>query len=86
MLKEISLSSGNWFKVERRTLLLLIVMHWLATYLLIMLALASNSVISSVFTSRVGILGTFSPFHNVFSVAQYVPMDLEDHQAFFQDV
>lgn len=54
----------------------------LAGDIFIMLALASNSVISSVFTSRAGILGTFSPFHNVFSVAQYVPMDLEGSPSF----
>ena len=63
MLKELlSLSSVKWFKVEGSTLLLLIVVHWLAKYLLNMLALASNLFISYLFTSRVGILGTFFPF------------------------
>ena len=71
MLQELSLSSVKWFKVKRSTLLLLIVMHWLAKYLLNMLALASNSVISSLFTRRGGILGTFLSFHKVLSVVQY---------------
>ena len=83
MLKELSLSSVKWFKVEGSTLLLLIVVHWLAKYLLNMLALTSNSVISSSFTSRGGILGTFFPFHKVLSVAQYVFMDLEGSPSFF---
>ena len=47
MLKELSLSPVKWFKVEGSTLWLLIAFHWLAKYLLNMLALASNSVISS---------------------------------------
>ena len=37
------------------------VVHWLAKYLLNMLALASNLVISSLLTSRGEILGTFFP-------------------------
>ena len=55
----------------------MIAVHWLAKYLLNMLALASKSVISSSFISSEGILGTFFPFHEVLSVVQYVFMDLE---------
>ena len=83
MLMELNLSSVKWFKVEWSTLLLLIVVHWLAKYSLNMLALASNSVISLLFTSKGGILGTFFPFHKVFTVAQYVFMDLEGSPSFF---
>ena len=43
MLKELSLSSVKSFKVEGSTPLLLTGVHWLAKYLLNMLALASNS-------------------------------------------
>ena len=77
MLKELSLSSVKSFKVEGSALLLLIVVHWLVKYLLNMLALASNSVTSSLLISRGGILGTFFPFHKIFSVAHYDFMDLE---------
>ena len=49
----------------------------LARYLLNMLALPSISIISSLFTSRGGIMGNFFPFHRVLSVAQYLFMDLE---------
>ena len=70
MLKELSLSSVKWFKVEGSTLLLLTAVHWLAKYLLNMLALASNSVISSLLLiSRGRMLGTFCPFQKVLSVA-----------------
>ena len=61
MLMKLSLSSVEWFKVEGSKLLLLILVHWLAKYLLNMSALASNSVISLLFTSRGWILGTFFP-------------------------
>ena len=83
MLKELSLSSVKWFKVEGRTLLLLIVVHWLAKYLLNMLALASNSVISLLCASSGGILGNFFRSYKVLNVAQYVFMYLEGSQSFF---
>ena len=57
--------------------------HWLAKYLLNVLALASNSVISPSFISSGGILGNFFPFHKVLSVAQYVFIDLEGSPSFF---
>ena len=77
--------SVKWFKIEGSTLLLLIVVHWLAKCLLNMLALASNSVISSLFTSSGGILGIFLPFHKVQCslVCLYGPRRIT---AFFQDV
>ena len=77
MLTELSMSSVKRFKDEGSTLLLLIVVHLLAKYLLNILALTSHSVISSLFTSRGGVLGTFFSFHKVLDVAQYVSVDLE---------
>ena len=47
-----------------------------------MLAIASHSVITSLLTSRGRILGTFSPFDKVLSVAQYEYMDLEGSSCF----
>ena len=44
--------------------------------LLNILVLASNSVISSLFISRGGVLGTFFSFHKVLSVAHCNFMDL----------
>ena len=64
-------------------LFLLIVVHWLAKYLLNMLALASNSVISLLLTSWGGILNTFFPFHKILSVAHYDFMGLEGSPSFF---
>ena len=60
-----------------------IVADWLAKYSLNMLALASNPVISLLFTSRRDILGTFFPFHKVLSAAQYDFMNLEESPSFF---
>ena len=82
MLKELSLSPVKRFKVEGSTLLLLTAVHWLAKYLLNMLALASNSAISPLFNIRGGILGTFFSFYKVLSVAQYFFMDLEGSPSF----
>ena len=83
MLKELSLSFVKLSKIKGGTLLLKIVVYWPAKYLLNMLALASNSVISSLLTSRGGLLGTFFPFHKVLSVAQYDFIDLERSHSFF---
>ena len=58
-----------WVKTFEIMLQLLIAVHWLTKCLLNVLALASNSVISSLFTIRGGILGTFFPLHKVLSVA-----------------
>ena len=77
MLRKLSLK-----KVEKSTVLLLTVVHWLAKYLLNMLALVPNSVTSLLLTSRGGILGTFFPIHKVFSVLQYNFMDLEGTPSF----
>ena len=68
---------------QRSPPLLLIVVHWLAKKLLKTLVLASNSVISSLFTSKRAILGTFFLFHEVLSAAQYDFMDLEGLPSFF---
>ena len=81
MSKKFSLSSVKLFKVEGSTILLLIVVHWLAKYLLNMLALASNSLISLLFTSRGEMLGTL--FHKVLSVVHHDFMDPEESRRFF---
>ena len=83
MSKKFSLSSVKLFKVEGSTILLLIVVHWLAKYLLNMITLASNSFISLLFTSRGEMLGTFFPFHKVLSVAHHDFMDPEESRRFF---
>ena len=58
-----------WEKIFEIMLQLSIAVHWLAKFLLNMLALASNLVISSLFTIKGGILGTFFPLYKVLSVA-----------------
>ena len=40
-------------------------------------------IVSSLLTSRGGMLGTFFPFHKVLSVSQYDFMDLERSHSFF---
>ena len=56
---------------------------WLAKYLLNMLALASNSIICSIFTKRGGILGTFFVYYKVLSVAKHEFIDRGGSPSFF---
>ena len=72
-----------WEKIFEIMLQLSIAVHWLAKFLLNMLALASNLVISSLFTFRRGILDTFFLLHKVLRVAYYIFMDLEASPSFF---
>ena len=58
-------------------LLLLTVMYWLAKYFLHILVLVSYTVISSLLTSRRGIIVTFFTFHEIVSVVQYEFIDLD---------
>ena len=61
---------------------IIIAVLWLPKYLLNILTFGSNLVISSLETSRGGILGTFFPFRKVFNIAQYDFMELERSSSF----
>ena len=61
----------------------LIVVHWLAKYVLNTLALVSKLVISSLLTSKGGMLGNFFLFLKIFSVVQYDFIDLQESPSIF---
>ena len=66
-----------------RIFVIIIDCNALAGYIFInMLAIASNSLISSLFTSEGGILGTSFTFHKNISVSQSVFTDLERSPSF----